>query len=352
MHTLSLLLAGYSVFSAAALALTHFTREAYRGQALARAFGLLLLAELAALQLAHVARLQAGLPWPDSLAYRLNLYLIAPSVHLFSRSLLQPGGTGRLQVRDLAHLAALPLALVLPATSAQTLAFLIGAGYLVGLGRRLWALRAERAHFQTEALLLAATFVVALAVAVLGLLPGWVPADRFIAWYTSAVGLAFLLVQSTLNLRPQLPVVVQEAVEASVQGAYAQTTLAKVDCDAALARLCSLMAGERLYADPELSLGALAGHLGLSPHQLSELLNTRLGKTFARYVREQRVAAAKAMLIAEPGASVLSIGLSVGFATQSNFYEAFREIEGSTPGQYRKLHRANPPPPPGRATAQ
>jgi AraC-like DNA-binding protein len=33
---------------------------------------------------------------------------------------------------------------------------------------------------------------------------------------------------------------------------------------------------------------------------------------------------------------VLSIGLCVGFTSQSNFYEAFREIEGSTPGQYRK----------------
>ncbi|MDQ5945645.1 MAG: hypothetical protein QG619_1067, partial [Pseudomonadota bacterium] len=32
------------------------------------------------------------------------------------------------------------------------------------------------------------------------------------------------------------------------------------------------------------------------------------------------------------------IGLCVGFTSQSNFYEAFREIEGMTPGQYRKLH--------------
>ena len=57
-------------------------------------------------------------------------------------------------------------------------------------------------------------------------------------------------------------------------------------------------------------------------------------------VRERRLAAAKAMLVAEPSASVLSVGLSVGFTSQSNFYEAFREIEGMTPGQYRKL---NPP---------
>ena len=63
-----------------------------------------------------------------------------------------------------------------------------------------------------------------------------------------------------------------------------------------------------------------------------------MGKGFSRYLREQRSAAARHMLCAEPSASVLSVGLSVGFSSQSNFYEAFREIEGMTPGQYRKLH--------------
>jgi AraC-like DNA-binding protein len=98
------------------------------------------------------------------------------------------------------------------------------------------------------------------------------------------------------------------------------------------------MRDERLYADPDLSLAALAGRLDLSAHQLSELLNARLGKGFSRYLREWRVAAACEMLLAEPSASVLSVGINVGFTAQSNFYEAFREIEGMTPGRYRKLH--------------
>nr|WP_246262234.1 helix-turn-helix domain-containing protein [Aromatoleum evansii] len=98
------------------------------------------------------------------------------------------------------------------------------------------------------------------------------------------------------------------------------------------------MTSERIYADPELSLPGLAGRVGLRPHQLSELLNARLGKSFARYLRERRLTAAKAMLCDEPSASVLSVGLSVGFTSQSNFYDAFREIEGTTPGQFRKLN--------------
>lgn len=95
---------------------------------------------------------------------------------------------------------------------------------------------------------------------------------------------------------------------------------------------------DQIFTEPGLGLSSLAERLGLNSHQLSELMNTRLGKSFSRYLREQRVSAAKVMLHAERSASVLSVGLSVGFTSQSNFYEAFREIEGMTPGQFRKLN--------------
>jgi len=332
---LPILLAGYSIFCAAAIALTHFRpRPSDRSRVAGRFMGLVLLAALTALQLAHVAWLFADQPWPSSLAYRMALFAVAPSFYLYSRTLLQPGQNEPFSARDLVHVAPVLLAPLLPASLAQPLAFMVGAGYLLWLGRRLAALRAERARFHIELLLLGLTFLVAVAVAILALAPAVLPGKLFTAWYASAIGLAFLLVQVTLHLRPQLEVEVSEAV----QSAYAQTTLARVDCDAALARLKVLMLDERLYVDPALSLPSLATRMDLSAHQVSELLNTRLGKSFARYVREQRVEAAKAMLCNEPSASVLSVGLSVGFSAQSNFYEAFREIEGSTPGQYRKLH--------------
>ena len=57
---------------------------------------------------------------------------------------------------------------------------------------------------------------------------------------------------------------------------------------------------------------------------------------FSRLVRQYHVDTAKKMLISEPRASVLSVGLSVGFTSQSNFYVAFKEIAGSVPGQFRK----------------
>lgn len=337
MVTLALLLIGFSVFSALLLAATHFRTGHYVGQGSARAGGLVLLAALAGLQLAHWSWLQADLPWVDAAPYRVLLFAVAPAFWGFSRPLLRADDDPGFRPAWLAH--ALPAALApwLASTVALPLAFALGAGYLLALARDLFRLREQRSQFAREILLLGGIFAIAVAVAVLGMVQANLPGKLFYELYATAIGLAFLLVQVALGLRPHLP----EEVTETAKAAYANSTLTHVDCDTLLARLDTLMEQERAYENPELDLSGLADRLGLSAHQLSEFLNARLGKSFARYLRERRVAAAGAMLCAEPTASVLSVGLSVGFGTQSNFYEAFREIAGMTPGQYRKLHHQN-----------
>ena len=223
--------------------------------------------------------------------------------------------------------------------------FLVGALYLLALGRRLFNLRRERVNFRAEILLLGFVFVVAIGVSLLGALQGLYRISCFSVFMPALSELPCFFVQLALGLRPSLAVEVSETVRAS----YQSSSLNQVDCEAALARLAALMEQEQLYTHNDLSLSKLAQRLNLSTHQVSELLNSRLGKSFSRYLREARVQAAKQMLIQEPTASVLSVGLSVGFTSQSTFYEAFREIDGMTPGQYRKLQSAtsssnlNPP---------
>lgn len=337
MTALALLLIGYSVFSALTLALTQVQRQPYPVPVLSRAAGRVLLAALALLQVAHFGWLLGGQPWHETAGYRSVLFLVAPAFFLFSRPILQPLADVHARWQVGLHLVPAFIGWALPLTVAMPLAFAIGAGYLAWLARSLYALRTERAGYRLELLLLGTVFAVALGVSVLGVAAEFLSDRLFISLYASAIGLAFFLVQVTLGLRPQLSTDVRE----SAQAAYTHTTLGRIDCDDALARLASLMQQDRLYTDPELGLSALAERLGLTPHQLSELVNTRLGKGFSRYLRECRVEAAKAMLLAEPKASVLSVGLNVGFTSQSNFYEAFREVEGGTPGQYRKLRLAS-----------
>lgn len=328
---LAILLTGYSLFCALALGLTHFRQH---GTLLSGMAGRALLLALAALQLCHFAWLYLDVPLVLQRPYFVTLYLVAPAFYLFSRPLLQPDAA-RMHPTLLLHGLPVLLSVWVPPGFALPLAFSIGAGYLLWLARVLYPLRQERENYRREMLLLGAVFAIACSVSLLGLLQTVLPYKLFYSLYAMAIGLAFLLVQLTLAMRPQL----EEEVNTSAHTAYSNSTLGNVDCDAALARLAELMHVQQLYLDQELSLSSLAEAMALSSHQLSELLNSSLGKGFARYLREQRVAAAQHMLCEEPSASVLSVGLSVGFTSQSNFYEAFREVAGTTPGQYRKLHQ-------------
>ena len=96
------------------------------------------------------------------------------------------------------------------------------------------------------------------------------------------------------------------------------------------------MSAEKLYQNEDLNLKMLAEAVGLSGHQLSELINTHFDMGFSRYVRERRVAEAKRLLREDKEASILSISMATGFRSQSNFYAAFRDIAGMSPGQYRE----------------
>lgn len=334
MTSVALLLIGFSIFSAIALALTHFRNEHYQGRSMSRIAGLVLLLALVGLQIAHFSWLYFDLPWVEALPYRMLLFAVAPAFFLFSQPLLRPQVLPPMRPALLWHALPVVFSPLLPEKLALPFAFMVGAVYMLWLARCLYALRQERVRFQLEMLLLGAVFAIALGVSVLGLVQPVLPEKLFFSLYAISIGSAFFLVQITLGFRPQLSAEVSE----SIQATYANSTLGNVDCDSVLAKLDTLMQVERIHEDPDLSLPTLAARLGLSSHQLSELMNARLGKGFSRYLREQRIDAARRMLCAEPSASVLSVGLSVGFTSQSNFYEAFREIEGMTPGRYRKLN--------------
>ncbi|MCL2830929.1 MAG: helix-turn-helix domain-containing protein [Betaproteobacteria bacterium] len=337
MTSLAILLIGFSIFSAFTLALTHFRGEHYQDQALSRVMGLVLLLALVALQMAHFSWLYFGQEWVASIPYRMTLFAVAPAFFLFSRPLIRPQTDSIIRRSLPGHAIPVLISPFFPRELALPLAFVIGSGYLLWLAHGLHALRRERANFRLEMMMLGTVFAIALVVSGLGLVQAALPEKLFFSLYAIAIGLAFFLVQTTLALRPRLNVEIRETAQAS----YARSTLDKIDCEDTLTRLGALMETDRIYVDPDLSLPRLAERLKLSPHQLSELLNARLGKSLSRYLRELRVAAAKTMLRDEPSASVLSVGINVGFTSQSNFYEAFREIEGMTPGQFRKLNTRN-----------
>ena len=96
------------------------------------------------------------------------------------------------------------------------------------------------------------------------------------------------------------------------------------------------LAGEKRYLDPDLSLGSLAGYLGVSAAVLSATINTCYGKNFRNLVNEYRVEEAKRKL-GDPALShlsVLGIGLESGFNSEASFYRIFKQHTSLSPAAY------------------
>ncbi|MBO9507886.1 helix-turn-helix domain-containing protein [Thalassospira sp. A3_1] len=106
--------------------------------------------------------------------------------------------------------------------------------------------------------------------------------------------------------------------------------------------------GDLLF-DPLISMPKLARAVGVSPNQLSYVLNHHIGQKFFNYVNSARVEEARAVLIAEPDRTILDVALSVGFNSKSTFNLAFKTLTGETPSAVRDSARhvsdmTDPPP--------
>ena len=106
-----------------------------------------------------------------------------------------------------------------------------------------------------------------------------------------------------------------------------------------LAALERLMAVDRLYRQEGLTIGVLAGKLGLPEYRLRRAINRGLGyRNFNEYLNRHRLADAKQAL-ADPTqaeVAILTIALDSGFQSLGPFNRAFKTDTGVTPTEYRR----------------
>lgn len=330
MSIIALLFIGFSLGTAVLLMVGNLLQQQNALRCTSKAAGFLLLVGLAGIQSVHLGILLHQFDGLHARVYIALLYSIAPSFYFYSRQLLI--ADSHYSWRDGFHSLPLLFCVVLPYQWALPTAFLMGSGYLLWLAKAVYFLREQRQRFRLELLALGTLFTIAIAVLVLGFIVPLLNELDFVIAYSILIGCAFFAVTLTLLRFPSITADVSEAVQA----AYSESTLKNIDKPAVLAKLDNLMKQDKLYTLESLNLELLAEQLSLSQHQLSELINTEFHLGFSRYIRQHRIDEAKRLLLAEPTASVLSIGLSVGFSSQSNFYAAFRDIVGMPPAQYRK----------------
>jgi AraC-like DNA-binding protein len=117
---------------------------------------------------------------------------------------------------------------------------------------------------------------------------------------------------------------------------YIRSQTKGLDINSIMKKLYSLMNENKIFSDETLTVKQLASELNITPHQLSEILNQKIGKTFYHYINGMRVEEAKILLKTDSERSILSITYDVGFNSTSAFYNAFKKHTGYSPSDYRK----------------
>lgn len=324
------LLIGFSVFGLLILAVAYalFLPGAQRSR-VSLAACMVLTGALLGLQLFHFEALATGRDLFGVPAYRTLLLIAPPAFYFFSRALLFPHK--RVSWVDLAHWAPVACAVALPPRVVVPVAFLIGATYSVWLAMVVVSMRRQARRFKFELFFFALFAVLAVCVLLLVLLLPWLNAGLFFAAYAIAIGIGVVLVLFVVLAFPNI----LNDVEEAARSAYVATTLRGVDTAALVAEINRLFEQERIHRNESFNLTLLSEQLELTTHQVSELINANMGCGFSKLVRQHRVADAKRLLQEDDRSSVLSIGLTVGFGSQSSFYAAFREIVGQSPAKYR-----------------
>ena len=132
-----------------------------------------------------------------------------------------------------------------------------------------------------------------------------------------------------------VPVLPNTQVESDCQPSYKELTPEDAECFAR--ELEAIMRKDKPYLQNDLRLNDLARILGISSHQLSELLNTHLGTSFYDYINKCRYETARSLLRdANSRLSILEVAYQAGFNSKNTFYRVFKQFSGHTPSSYRK----------------
>ncbi|TGM86762.1 helix-turn-helix domain-containing protein [Leptospira licerasiae] len=115
-----------------------------------------------------------------------------------------------------------------------------------------------------------------------------------------------------------------------------KSTIVGINVEDTLARLNKLLDEDKIYLEEELRIGDLAAVLGLSVHQVSELLNQVLNISFPDLLKKYRIEEAKRIILNDPSANILDLAFSVGFQSKSSFYDSFKKYTGLTPQEFKK----------------
>lgn len=102
-------------------------------------------------------------------------------------------------------------------------------------------------------------------------------------------------------------------------------------------RLARMMEYIEDHLGEKIELAAIAEHVNVSRTYASAIFKEELGITISEFILRERMLEAK-RLLRETDMTISAIADSLAFCSQSYFTKNFTEIEGVTPGEYRKSY--------------
>jgi AraC-like DNA-binding protein len=139
--------------------------------------------------------------------------------------------------------------------------------------------------------------------------------------------------------QPEIFRLAPEEVEAVEGEKQKYATMAKDNLDGMKEELYELMASDKPYLNPKLSLQELAEMMDTNIHTISRLINEGYEKNFYDFINEYRIEEFKKLVASDQfkNHTFLAIAFEVGFSSKTTFNRAFKKSTGKTPREYFNL---------------
>ena len=122
--------------------------------------------------------------------------------------------------------------------------------------------------------------------------------------------------------------------KSSYSGKYSRSGLKEDVAIRLYDKLLTFMEEEKPYLDPHLTLSQLAGKMGISNNQLSQVINQKAGVNFHDFVNKYRIEEFLRNAGKNKHFSLLALALDAGFNSKSSFNYIFKKQKGLSPSQY------------------
>lgn len=122
------------------------------------------------------------------------------------------------------------------------------------------------------------------------------------------------------------------------KGKYLKSTISPEKQTEIHAKLIKAMDVEKLFLNPDLSIGQLADAIAVHPNHLSQVVNSVESRTFYDFINAWRINEFK-IRAARPENqkyTLLALAFECGFNSKTAFYRNFKNLTGQSPTQYLK----------------